>query len=50
MALDARGSVTPGIDGIRGGMLRPRGLLFVLPVLVGVAQAMAASWLRTAAV
>jgi hypothetical protein len=39
---DDSGSVTPGIDGIKGGRLRPRGsLLGILPDLVGPAVTVA---------
>lgn len=49
-ALEAKGSVTPGMAGIRGGKLIPKGLLLLEPVLVGVAAASAVNGPNRAAV
>lgn len=49
-AFDARGTVTPGIDGIRGGKLMSSGLLLPdLPLLVGIDATKTARWPKRAA-
>ena len=49
-AFEVRGSVTPGIDGIRGGKEMPKGLrLLKPPPAVGLDETNKATWPRRAA-